>query len=116
MISLFVSVSNRFPFDDVSMHFDYINKISVMENNSSLTNTGANTLSVESIATLAAGTLLLLSGLIHIRNVGATIKTVLGGILLYKGLTSAFEGDEMSVSSEGDAGLAEAESLIVVTE
>ena len=98
------------------MHFDWINKTIIMENNS-LQNAGTqNTLSVESVATLAAGTLLLLSGLIHIRNVSATIKTVLGGFLLYKGLTSAFDGTSFFNSSSNESGLQEADTLIMMTE
>lgn len=75
--------------------------------------------SADMLANIAAGTILLLSGIIHLKHITSTLKTVLGGYLLFKGLT-AYSNSGGSVNTNSDAGpeqtLSEADTLIMVTE
>lgn len=72
------------------------------------------------LVNIAAGTILLLSGIVHIRNITSTVKTVLGGYLLFKGLTayggSGSESENAGNYPETEQSLSEAETLIMVTE
>lgn len=58
-----------------------------MKQNNLLARNKMNIGDTERLATMAWGALLLVNGMFHIRNFGATVKTLLGGYLLYRGLS-----------------------------
>lgn len=76
--------------------------------------------STDMLVNITAGTILFLSGVIHIRNITSTLKTVLGSYLLFKGLTAysnaGSKTENTSSNAEPEQLLSEADTLIMVTE
>ena len=71
---------------------------------------------LDTVVNIAAGGLLLLSGLFHMRSLDSSLKTLLGGYLLYRGISEYNEGKNSNNYGEQEGALSQEDTLIMVTE